>query len=290
MDNYVSADDMKIINDLKTAAAAIKPDPQFTAALEMRLMNPTQFSQNGKQEAPKLLLRKNGWRQRVRIASAMAAVFAICMAATLSIPPLRAIAQEVIDTLFNRSETNQETIELSDHGILQLVPFYFGTVEQAQEKVDFTIRAPSLIPDDLALRVVNYSPEENLVILSYGHTGVAYISLDLEVFMGPVTNNWSNQPYFAIGASAELVPVEFSGISGEVTGEFVRGFWVFPPGTRGDEAASVPVEWDSDVAMCRLRWQEDDMVYEIRSTTFEKDDAACPFGQAEMIAIAESME
>jgi hypothetical protein len=294
MNHYVSPDDTKIINDLKTAAADIKPDAQFTASLEIQLLNPTQFSQNGDKELTKMVLRKYGWQRRMRVASAIAAVFAVCVTATLSIPPLRAIAQEVIDTLFNRTETNQETIEFGTYGIHQLVPFYFGSVEQAQAKVDFEIHAPTLLPDDLMLRVVNYSPEENLVSLSYGDAGVAYINPDLSVFMGPVKNGWSSQSYFSIGASADIVSVQFSGISDQVTGEFVQGFWVFPSGTRGDMAASIPVEWNSDLASCRLRWEENDILYEIRSemwtNTREENAVSCPLSQEEMIAIAESME
>jgi hypothetical protein len=294
MDNYVSADDMKILNDLKTTAVGIKPDAEFIAALEMQLLNPAQPRLNGDQASLKMVLKKHGWQRQARIASAIAAVFVFCVTAILTIPPLRAIAQEVIDTLFNQTETNQETIEFGTYGIHQLVPFYFGTVEQAQDKVDFKIHAPSLLPDDLELRVVNYSPEENLVSLSYGNAGVAYLNFDLSVFLGPVENGWSSQSYFSIGASAEIVPVEFSGISGQVTGEFVQGFWVFPSGTRGDMAASIPVEWNSNLATCRLRWEENDMLYEIRSETWintrEKEVAACPLGQEEMIAIAESME
>jgi hypothetical protein len=294
MDNYVSPDDMKIINDLKAAAAGIKPDAQFTASLEMQLLNPTQLSQNGSKESPKVLLRKQGWRQRVRIASAIAAVFVFCITATLTIPPLRAIAQEVIDTLFNRSETNQETIEFGTYGIHQLVPFYFGSVEQAQEKVDFEIHAPSLLPDDLMLRIVNYSPEENLISLSYGDAGVAYINPDLSVFMGPVKNGWSSQSYFSIGASADIVSVQFSGISGQVTGEFVQGFWLIPPEQWVNKVTPIDGEWESNLPLCRLRWQENDMLYEIWSgmwiNTREEEAAACPLSQETMIAIAESME
>jgi hypothetical protein len=295
MNHYISPEDTKIINDLKASAAGIKPDAEFIAVLEMQLLNPAQPSLNGDQASPKMALRKHGWQQRVRIASAIAAVFAVCVTATLSIPPLRAIAQEVIDTLFNRTETNKETIEFGPHGILQLVPFYFGSVEQAQEKVDFEIHAPTLVPDDLALRIVNYSPEENLLSLLYGHPGEAYISPDLSVFLGPVKNGWSNQSYFTIGASADIVSVEFSGITGQVIGEFVQGFWVFPPAYQWpEEITSVAVEWDSNLPLCRLRWQEDDMLYEIWSPIWsnirEKDAVSCPLSQAEMIAIAESME
>jgi hypothetical protein len=290
MDHYVSPDDMKLIKDLKTAAAGIKPDLQFTAALEMQLMNPARLSQNGDQTSPKLMFRKHGWRRQVRIASAIAAVFVFCVTAILTIPPLRAIAQEVIDTLFNRTETNQETIEFGTYGIHQLVPFYFGSVEQAQEKVDFEIHAPTFLPDDLMLRVVNYSPEENLVALSYGHSGEGYASPDLSIFLGPVKNNWSSQPYFAIGASADIVSIQFPGISDQVTSEFVQGFWVFPPDARGDEVAAVAVEWDSNFHVCRLRWQENEMLYELWSSTWIKDAVSCPLSQAEMVTIAESME
>lgn len=294
MDQYVSPDDMKMLHDLKAAAAGIKPDAEFTAALEMQLMNPAQLSQNGKQKLPKGMLRKHRWQRQVRIASAMAAVFLFCVTAILTIPPLHAIAQEVIDTLFNRTETNQETIEFGTYGIHQLVPYYFGSVEQAQEKVDFEIYAPTLLPDELELRIVNYSPEENLVSLSYGNTGVAYINPDLSVFMGPVKNGWSSQAYFSIGASAELVSVQFAGMSGQVTGEFVQGFWLIPPDQWVNKVTPIDGAWESNLPICRLRWQENDMLYEIWSgmwiNTSETEAATCPLSQAEMIAIAESME
>ena len=285
----LAPDEIQLANELTAAAARIKPDAQFTAELEARLLRP-----ESSQVTPIVAVSRKHWMRRARIVWGMAAVLVTLVIATLTIPPLRAIAQEVIDTLFNRKDTDEETVQLGPRGIIDLVPYYYGTVEQAEAKAGFDIRAPTLLPDDLILRVVNYSPEEQLVTLGYSRPDTALLNSRLSVLMGPVTNGWSDHPFLAVGASADVIPVQFAGADGQVTGEFVKGFWMTSPSAPAltFEATPTAVEWDSDLPVCRLRWQEDDMVYEIWSGLWlrqQREHDSCPLDQQELVAIAESM-
>jgi hypothetical protein len=274
----LSPDETQLADELAQVAGHIKPDTQFSSNLEARLLHPN----------PIVSHSVNWWTRGVRIASIAVAVFVILVITTLTIPPLRTIAQEVIDSLFNRVTSDQETVELGERGIIQLVPYFFGTVEEAEAKAGFDIRAPTLLPEGLTLHDVTYSPEEQLVSLNY-FTGT------LQVLQGPLENGWSDNPVLSVGASADVIPVEFSGANQTVTAEFVKGFWkdisveaqfVLSP---SDEATLFDMEWRSDSPICRLRWQENDMLYELWSWGGRFGDA-CQLGMEELVDIAESMQ
>jgi hypothetical protein len=279
----LSTDERILIDQMSALAANMKPDAQFADDLERRLLDTSPSGQ------PRL--STSHLRTRLRVISTLAAIFTLLTLATLTIPPLRAIAQEVIDTLFNRTDADRETVEVGPRGIISLVPYFFGTIEEAQAKVDFTIHAPTLLPDELILRVVNYSPEEKLVSLTYGYADEAFLGTHISVDMGPLKNGWSNNPLLSVGESADVTSVQFAGANGDVTGEFVKGFWMNTYPTDNffpEQPRPVDMRWDSDLPVCRLRWQDAEMIYEIWSYANETGDA-CRFGMDDLVAIAESM-
>jgi hypothetical protein len=269
------ASDTHLLGELTTLAGNVHTDAQFVTSLESRLLN--------QQHA-----HTPFWQKYSRTLATIAATVLLFVAATLTIPPLRAIAQEIIDTLFNRTDSDQEIVQFGPYGILQLVPYFFMTVEEAQAEVDFDIYEPSWIPQGLALHNVAYSPEEHLVSLSYRQPTENVASPVLTIYVAPIENGWSNHPYLQIGASATVVSVEVEGIDGQVTGFYVQGFWTTPLGIVSEDGTPIAMEWDSDIPVCHLRWQDTGMIYEIWSQG--SMETPCPLSIDDMVAIADSME
>jgi hypothetical protein len=275
--NQSLADDKHLLHELSALAGQIQPDVHFRAGLEARLT----AGQVG---------RSSRFTKPLRNAAAVAAIIALLLTATLTIPPLRAIAQEIIDSLFNRTDADQETVVLGPYGIFQLVPYFYITVDEAQAEVDFTILEPSWIPEGLALHDVAYSPEEQVVSLSYREPTENFTAMPITIYEAPLDNGWSSHSYLAIGASADITAVQIKRADGAITGEYVKGFWVTPPDMRsGSIETPFAVQWNANIPICRLRWQDAGLMFEIWSQTsgWQGD---CPVSLDEMVAIAESME
>src|SRR5258706_3947811 len=83
----------RLYADLQTSAESIKPEIEFTTRLEANLLAIRGHS--------------NAARTRLRLAAALLLILFGLTLATLTIPPLRIIAQGIIDSLFQRAVSDK---------------------------------------------------------------------------------------------------------------------------------------------------------------------------------------
>lgn len=205
-------------------------------------------------------------------------------------PPLRTIAQEVLDSLFNRSASDTQVIEYealptSEATISPTVAETFNSVTEAETATQIDIREPSGNMGILGLSGVTINHELQTVWLIYNAPG-RYLS----IYQRPAELGWLDEG--TVGASAQVIPVEFTDADGVTRhGEYVEGGWLPTADATptADGMMQEPAQWTSDTTQRRLRWQDDDLVYEMVAFGGSGDLPDRDLTQAGMVALAASM-
>ncbi len=231
-------------------------------------------------------------RSRVRFLRpviGIAAALALVTILALTVPPLRALAQEIIDSLFNHTAGNTHVIEYAVeptpiNALSPAVAETFSTVAEAETATSLDIREPdiSLSPYELTQVAVNH--ETQTVWLTYNTPG-----RNLSIYQRPAGLGWLDDGL--VGSSAQIVPVDFGGVNGILSGEFVAGGWIASTDATptGDNTVAQGTSWSSDVPQRRLRWQDANLVYEMTAFGGSGDLPGRDLMQEDLITIAKSM-
>lgn len=284
-DERATDQDAAFAAELAELAQSIHPDADFKAALEKQLRamaTDSAFSQlheqsrMGESTMNRTLRLSSGWRS----VAAAAAALVIVAAVTLAVPPLRSFAQELLDVLFNRAASDTEVFETPVVLQMQTTPIAATfqverpslTVEEVEAQAGFDVLVPAYLPSGYTLEDVYYDEGGKLVSQFYNHDGIGFNIVQMQAEAA--------EP-MEVGATAEIIEVQI----GDVTGQYVEGFWTLDSTRDGETVQLEGQSWNSDFPFSQLRWQVGDTVFWMMTTLGQKSDL--PLSEWE--AIAESL-
>lgn len=257
--------------ELVFMAESIQPDAAFAADLKTRFQS---SSTEKKEKSMQIPYRSTHF---MRLMAYAAAAFAALVVITLSVPPLRLLAQEVLDSLFNRAPADNiafETpvaVDLRPTPISQAVYATPATLTEVQSQVDFPVKSPGYLPDGYEFYSASVDGP-GLVTLSYIRGGYM-----LNISQSLV----SDAPVFEVGATADIQALEINGSPAE----YVEGYWIADVEQSGDQAEMQGRIWQ-DGGYQQLRWEQNGIVYWMHSVIGSGTDLPLD----EWIAVAESLQ
>jgi len=214
-------------------------------------------------------------QHRPRLAYAIALIIIAFLAVALITPQGRSLAQSVL-AFFTRTESTSFPLEPSQ--IIEgepdaaaptaAAPAPLISVAEAEDQLGFEIAELPFVPEGfnyLGARI--YGSAVNIEYETPNQGGHLTIQQSQE---GYNQSDWDQVPAEAI------IPVKI----GELDGEFVRGTFVVYP----DETSAT---WNPDTSMLRLRWEQDDVWFEIAK--YGNVEAIEYLDQAGLIKLAESL-
>lgn len=227
----------------------------------------------------------------VRLAAAAILIVVIAGAIIWATPPLRSLAQEILDGLFNRSADDTLVIEREPYPtpagtISPERAQVFDSVQAAEVATGLDIRQPGIDLSPYLLSQVAVHHVMQTQWLTYNAPG-RYLS----IYQRAAELGWLDEGL--VGASAEIIPVTFENANGEtITGEYVAGGWQSSaaPVTTDDGMVRESAAWSGMSAQRKLRWQDGDRVYEMVVFGGGGDTADQDLTQEDMIMIAASMQ
>jgi hypothetical protein len=262
---HLTAEDITLADDLHSLSRVVQAESRFVDRLENQLLV---------QKAASMKALQPRFR---RLMTAAAAVL-ILLAATWTIPPLRAVAQEAIAWVFTQVASMRTFIEYQAWSPDDMQTF--STLVEAdalENQLGFAVLIPTAMPDGFTFVQASTLDPNNYISLEYSHR--TYILQSREAYSEEV------------GANARIITTSIQTASGLVNGQFVQGAWVFPTPPDGmphpSQGIQGEAEWRSDVLMRRLRWSQDNIFYEI--TTNATDGSPRLLTLEELVQIAESL-
>ncbi|MBK8903326.1 MAG: DUF4367 domain-containing protein [Anaerolineaceae bacterium] len=274
---------------LQTPAHSMAGDPftdddqaLLTLASEMAALDfsaQSRFLRQARQPkgANKMSHSRNGRRALVGLALAvMLLLFAVVV-----ISPVRAFAQELLQSLFVRHDSNTMTTEPYDP-VADPTPTPIPapeslpdlSVADAAALASFAVKELTHLPDGYRLSSVYYDEARDKVTFLYLND--AYLGIVLHQEPAETAETWT------IGPDAVIEPVMINGAAAE----YVQGAWQWGEPTVPGAIGSTEVVWQNNDPHQQLRWTQDGIAYTV-STTVGQDQGLT---QADLIAIAESLE
>lgn len=220
---------------------------------------------------------RNGRRALVGLALAVT----LLLFAVVVISPVRAFAQELLQSLFVRHDSNTMTTEPYDP-VTDPTPTPIPapeslpdlSVADADALASFAVKELTHLPEGYRLGSVYYDEAQDKVTFLYIND--AYLGIVLHQEPAETAEPWT------IGPDAVIETVMINGAAAE----YVQGAWQWGEPTVPGAIGSTEVVWQSDDPHQQLRWTQDGITYTV-STTVGQDQG---LSQADLIAIAESLE
>lgn len=278
-------DEAKLAAELTQFAQSFELD----SALNARLMQEFQ-----KHKAVPQTLRI---QRMIKGLATLAALVIFGAAAVMMVPPLRALAQEIID-FFIQATTDSSTVKLYAGGTPPPpVEQYPLSLEEVTELADFELQVPVFIPKLYAFDGAQYDSREQSVTLNYtcqGPWGVAVSQ-----------TRWPEEDVVhlragEVGASAEIEQV----MIGTETGQYVRGNWiveVVPEVQKqldeSDTRISLTTEsvWTNNSEWQQLTWYADGRLYKVFTSSGYMERTAnnyraCNLDKEDYVQLARSLQ
>lgn len=273
-----------MMRQLEQVAATLHPEQAFVQSLDARLRATTPHRRHSSARWP-------------RVAFVAASLVAVLTAAVLSVPSLRAIAQEIVDLItWAESDEIEQEIILNTAAEIQT----FRSLEEAESTIGRSIPAPLVLPSgrlslsERTARVqsITYSTayDSTQIRYEYGYSVMWWMWLDQMPI--DVYQQYPRQ----IGQSAIVENVMIQFLGSRIQAQVIRGGWTITedPLTLQEleqdaapgDVQSVDTEWDNDSGAIQLTWQADGYVYSLHSVT----EDVLNVDEAELIRIAENME
>lgn len=264
-------------------ARRIQPDTLFATELEQTLL----------QTVPSKKSRTSSQRL-VRMLGTMVAVLMLAFVGVLTVPPLRAIAQDIID-LFTRSEGDKvATFYTGEQPLIQT----FKSVEEAETTLSRDFAAPRYLPSAMVgknkvtafFRYFTYYPERSSALIEYGFRMSRAWSMTFSQFQ---SESYLQSGGLLVGQSAEIETISFDFRGHPVSGQLVEGTWLFT--TQADipysEMPVTPIpmdmEWSqNDKSGMTLVWEDEGIVYRLYASKNPYFDDL----REELLRVAESIE
>jgi len=259
--------DQKLENDLRALTETIQPDAHFMTALDARLrQTPLR---------PRFAIPVS----RARRITVAAALLLGTFLSVWTVPSLRIIAQQVLNSLFNQAASDTHIFSYDNTlPIISSTPIS-KTFSEAQSIVQFRIYEPKGVPAAFGQPEITADATE--VNFEYTLPG-RYLSISEQLN----TNGW--QINGLIGASAKIIKVDIDGIAGE----YVEGGWMSITTSPTPEQSRIGTEvgvWRFDIPTRKLRWQDGQVLYEIAERGGSPDIRDEYVSMSDMIAIAKSL-
>jgi hypothetical protein len=223
---------------------------------------------------------------RLRVALASSVLVLVIVLITLASPSLQAVAQRILQFIIP-APTDALTLQVTvqppgTQEALNAADRYPLTMTQVEEAAGYDVSVISILPQGVTFTGAQYNPNLQAVTLRYAGTGQTLL------FTQRPLGNISE--FTTVGASA---PVEIVNI-GESAAEFVTGGWKVTDSDDRIQTTAAPgteinlgVYWDPTLPQRILRWQADNMQYEILST---KTEQGIDIDKEDLIAMAESID
>jgi hypothetical protein len=178
----------------------------------------------------------------------LAVIFLIFMS-----PSLEAVANR-ISRYFTPASSDQFIAQMPLFDLVDPGTRVFNTIQGAAEVVGFNIRSPYPIPNGYKFMGAEYKPDREVVILNYN-------SQDGNILR--ISQRRKGIEYQRISINAQIENVKINGEDGE----YVEGGWKATSTHFGEPTSiltiTIQAHWDPDVNIHFLRWQENDILYEI---------------------------
>jgi hypothetical protein len=262
--SLLPAEDAAFAAELQAMAEGTKTDTTFAATLETRLRaaDSSFANRQGKTNRGRTIMT-NRYAQRFATA---AAIIAILAAATLTIPPLRTLAEDVLNLLFSR--TPSDTVPFATPVVVDMQPTPISdaqtyvplSIEEAGAIAGYEIHVPTFVPDGYVLTSVGYDdPATRQTSLFYAKDGYGVVIAQTPAELAKPLE---------VGATAAIQTVQI----GSAVGEYVEGAWRVNPEVNGDTMTLTERTWDADFRFQQLRWQQGDRVYWMMSVPGQRSD------------------
>lgn len=288
-------DEQHLYGELQMLAQELTPDDAFKETLAQQLLNAKpplntiypDFGDNA--SLAQLPPHSNTFlRGKLRLVVALIASVILILTLTLFVPPLRTFATDILDVILNRTSTDLIVFEyyepdrlVNQFPLLADQYIFFSTVASVEYYVDYAVLEPHAILE-LPPREIVYIDNRNMVSLVYSYPNGGW----LEIQQQPVADMlyWRN----VVGASANVTHVNLQRGDEHLAGEYVQGWWYISDSSDIENPSLGVAEWVDDVPVRRLRWFENEMVYEIQIWEgMPRTPDIIPL--EEMIQIAESL-
>ena len=209
-------------------------------------------------------------------------VFVCAIILITIIPSARVVASQILH-LFLPAQSNQLDVQVTLTSPGDLVDFsdpanFSLSVAEVKQLAGFCVKEISLLPGDLSFIGSRYDSSYNAVTLLYQAKNYT-----LFLTQRPLGNG---EDLFSIGASANVKNVKV----GNSDGEFVMGGWkavsTQPASNNQNTTSTVNIFaiWENELYQSTLRWQADDIVYELRC------DGEGSLAQSELISLANELK
>ena len=265
----MTSDEQQFAQQLFALADATQPKPVFSQKLASEL-----YAAHPATRRQKFTIIHRRW-------SALAAALLVVVLGLVFASPLTSLAQDIVDSFFNRaadSETFDEPQSISRDELsptpMPAQPVYIlQSFEDAQGDAPFQIKVPAYLPDGYSLMDASYDAVANHTSLFFTSNGIG-----LSLVQTPLESADS----FDIGASAVVTEVQI----GSTVGEFMEGTWLAITETNDDDISFEGREWDSDYPFQQLIWTDGEFRYWMSSVLGQPNDLPL----TEWVRLAESLQ
>ena len=224
---------------------------------------------------PNLSLWKRLYQPRKAIILLIA--ISLVLGIVLVAPSFNVLAFRIAQ-FFTSTTEESVLIELPIYENLEQEGYPLTTLSEAIEQANFMPQTPSKLPEGYTFTGANYHPIRQSITLNYA-TKTGSI---LRITQRPV-----GIEYQSISVHAKVEKVQI----GDEVGEYVRGGWraSAPEKTPSQKTITVQATWDPETNIHFLRWQEEDILFEILFSSSDLDIIHA-LDKKELIEIAENLK
>lgn len=197
----------------------------------------------------------------------------------LAFPSLEAVANRIAQ-YFTPAASDQVLVQIPLFDLVDSDTRIFQTIPEAARLVGFEIKSPSQVPEGYTFMGAEYKPEREAIILNYSSQGG---------YLLRISQRRKGLEYQSISNNARVETVNIEG----VMGEYVVGGWKATSTQYGEPTSILTItlqaKWDPDANIHFLRWQENDILYEIIFSG-DNPESSEYLDKADLISIAEDLQ
>lgn len=166
-------------------------------------------------------------------------------------PTMEVVANRIAK-FFMPTSKEQVTIEIPFFQTNKTSQQILWDIDEASNQVGFYIKSPSFVPLSYSFGGVELRPDRQAIVLNYD-------SRDGSILR--ISQRRDGLEYQSISKQARIETIRI----GNHIGEYVAGAWKATQNDRtpNEKTITLNATWDTDANVHFLRWQEDDILYEI---------------------------
>ncbi len=217
------------------------------------------------------------WLNQPRLVVVIALVMVMGLSLILAAPALDVLASRIAQ-FFTSADSETVDIELPLYNYTESEIYPLKSITEAERLTGFDIKTPSKLPNEFMFTGAVYNPLRQSVTLNY-ESGDGSI---LRISQRP-----AGLEYQSISVNAKVERVQI----GKVIGEYVTGGWrVSQPKENSVEVTvTLQATWDPYANIHFLRWQEEDILFEILFSG-SGPDSPLTLDKLDLIEIAENLK